>query len=911
MIFTDDSYEENDDLATAPDMGSAALLETGLVACPSDEDWFAFDMYAGETLLVDTYFTHADGDVELQVADSTGAVVAGSYSSDDDESVSWPVAADETFYIVVYLASDDVAPGNTYDLSIDYMAAPTCTDDTFEEDDTLGDATNMGTTAVTETGLMACPSDDDWFEYQLYDGETLLVDVLFTDADGDIDVEVTDDTGAVLDTGASTSDDESLSVPITASGHYYVRVWLVSDDSMPGNTYALSLDYMTTPPPVCTDDAFEENDDLASAPDMGSSAVFEAGLAACPEDDDWYAYDMYTGETLTVDVLFADADGDIDLEVTDASGTVLVDSTSSDDDESVSLPITSTDTYYIHVWLWGGDDAVPGNLYDLSIDYSAAGCTDDGYEPNATQDAAYDLGSTSFSDTGLQSCPDDDDWYSFEMFAGETLEVDVWFTDADGDIELEVYDSAGTVVDSATTSDDNESLSVPIDVTDTYAIRIWLFGGTPVAGNSYDLDVDYVAATCPDDLYENNDADTEAYYLGDSGYSDTGLQLCPSDEDWFEVFGWAGDEITADIYFTDADGDIDMELFDSGGTLIDESATASDDESITWTVSSSDSFFLRVFFWSSSPPAAGNDYDLEVTVTTVGCVDDTYEDNDTQAAAYGITTNNWSETALQACPWDDDWYDFDLYVGETLDLAVWFTHADGDIDVRVYDSAGSVVFSSLSYTDNEFIYEPITVSDTYSIRINLAGGTPVLGNDYDLDVAYIAPSTCTDDSHEPNNNAGAASYLGSVDYSETGLQLCPSDEDWFEIWAATGDEVTVDLWFDDSIGDIDLEIEDDVGGYVTGSASGDDDESVTWTATYTGSHFIRVYYWTSATPPVTGNSYDLGLGNHGLLGHGPDGLPLGQRLVHLLPLLRRLPADRPDLHRRRRRHRPRRLGLGR
>jgi hypothetical protein len=73
-------------------------------------------------------------------------------------------------------------------------------------------------------------------------GQTLTVDALFLDADGDIDVYIIDPSGTQQATGSSTTDDENLTYTATATGLHIVRVRLYSDDGATfGNSYTLVL----------------------------------------------------------------------------------------------------------------------------------------------------------------------------------------------------------------------------------------------------------------------------------------------------------------------------------------------------------------------------------------------------------------------------------------------------------------------------------------------------------------------------------------------------------------------------------------------------------------------------------------------------------------------------------------------
>jgi hypothetical protein len=68
------------------------------------------------TLNVDILFSHPFGNLDLYVYDSSQSLLAESYSSTDNESVSVAVTAGQTYYVCVYGHSGATNPD--YDLVI-------------------------------------------------------------------------------------------------------------------------------------------------------------------------------------------------------------------------------------------------------------------------------------------------------------------------------------------------------------------------------------------------------------------------------------------------------------------------------------------------------------------------------------------------------------------------------------------------------------------------------------------------------------------------------------------------------------------------------------------------------------------------------------------------------------------------
>ena len=93
---TDDSYEPNSAESPAPYSGTVE----GTV-CPNDEDWFSYD-HAGGALAATLSFSHAAGDLDLDLYDATGETrIAMSDSVTDEESVGADLPAG-TYLIRIY-----------------------------------------------------------------------------------------------------------------------------------------------------------------------------------------------------------------------------------------------------------------------------------------------------------------------------------------------------------------------------------------------------------------------------------------------------------------------------------------------------------------------------------------------------------------------------------------------------------------------------------------------------------------------------------------------------------------------------------------------------------------------------------------------------------------------------------------
>ncbi|MCK4283882.1 MAG: VCBS repeat-containing protein, partial [Candidatus Brocadiae bacterium] len=114
VVVVGDIYEPNDSDLLATDLGTALAWRGwyDLALPQADEDWFEFDLLAGGVNdFVRIEFVDASGNLDLELYDSTVALVASSTSTSDNEQISLDTLAAGTYYARVY-----GGPNPSYDL---------------------------------------------------------------------------------------------------------------------------------------------------------------------------------------------------------------------------------------------------------------------------------------------------------------------------------------------------------------------------------------------------------------------------------------------------------------------------------------------------------------------------------------------------------------------------------------------------------------------------------------------------------------------------------------------------------------------------------------------------------------------------------------------------------------------------
>ncbi len=707
--------------------------------------------------------------------------------------------------------------------------ASECPDDGFEENDDIASASSI--TAGMIDGLVSCEGDDDFFAISLAAGDALIIDALFSDADGDVDLQLQDAEGRVIAASTTISDDENIALTITDAGTYYIRVLLFRDEGAAGASYALDVAVDGGEPTDCRDDGFEDNDTRADAAVVLGGML--EGLVVCPGDSDYFAIDLAAGDELAITATFSDAAGDLDLVLFNADGTVVGSAVSVTDNETIDYVATRSGRYVVQAYLLGDDDVL-GNTYELDLDVTSAGpaCDTDRFEDNDAVSTAIDFEAGSYAD--LIVCSDDEDYYAFDLGAGDTINIDVDFDFFDGNINIDLRNPAGDIVaESTNLFTSAESIAYVAPAAGRYVLNVRLsfdLGDSAV----YDLDVTIDAATptCTDDGLEDNDTLETARPIGGSTAA---LRVCTGDDDFYSFALGAGDTLTVLAEFTDTEGDIDVRVLNSAGAAVASAVTTTDDEILEYTAVEAGTYYVRVNLYLDTGSTDGNSYALEFDIEEApiasSCPTDRLEDNDSIEDPEPLPPELY--TGLFVCEDDEDWYRIPLLAGDTITIDLTFSDADGDVDLRFLNPVGGVLRSSVSSDDNEQIEYAVTEDGTYLVQVTLYADEGVVGVEYDIQIQVDGSvpfgETCeTDDRLEENDTFETGTFVDAASFAP--LLACPGDSDFFIFLLGPDEMVTIDVTFDSAEGDIDIFLFDESGEEVAFSDGITDAEQIVFTS---------------------------------------------------------------------------------
>ncbi|MBN2497024.1 MAG: hypothetical protein JXR96_20700 [Deltaproteobacteria bacterium] len=812
----DDGYEDNDDPTTATQLQvspNSSEDYLGLAVCSNDDDWYAIRAPAGSSIRVHIHFDDDMGDVDMKLYNDGGtSSIDSSTGVSDDEEVYWrDTPVDTTYHVRVYGWS---GCSNTYDMTVTLadIVDPCATDDVFEENDSSGSAAPLTfpalNTAEDFVGLTACSGDDDWFVFDAPAGARIEASILFEDSYGDLNMALyADPQASPLDTGTSTTDNESVTYTTAAEGTFYLRIYAVGSG---GNSYQLRLEHKE---PLCSqEDAFEPNNDEDSAwrmdmPDPGPDGYPD--LLLCMDDQDWFAFPLDAGDGLEIEVLFLHSAGDIEAYLYDPDGEYVDSSISSSDNEEVEeRNAEMSGLYKLKVYHSSGsysrvqDYALRVSYYPDGVDPS---CEDDLLEPNDEPAAASPLGAT-MSNAVL--CGGDRDWYSLPVLAGERVTITCLYDDANGkDLNMDLVDADGQTVLAGTggvsTLLNRAELSYRSDAAATLYLELYMVNPAPDYRDVYDLFVDRAIIDCGDGGYEPNESWDAATTLGEGNYS--GMYLCtgePDDEDWYMVNVAEGERLHVGVDANPAIGDLELEVYASDGTtlLVSSTTDRAHEEVQTERAFSDTPFYVRIYPYSLEGDLP---YRMSVWIDPpIVCADDALEHNDLPADATPVS-DGFSDSSLVLCHADPDWFAVNLPARWRIEATATYDSMVGPLDLSLTNADGTaVVDSSATHTGSELV-EYVAMADA-ELRIKVAIPDPEEDDrlPYALSVDLIEPQPCTDDGLEPNNDRLSASPLDETGY--TGLMLCPGDADYFTYDIQRGQSGQLTLTNTGGVGDADL-----------------------------------------------------------------------------------------------------------
>jgi len=213
----------------------------------------------------------------------------------------------------------------------------------------------------------------------------------------------------------------------------------------------------------------------------------------------------------------------------------------------------------------------------------------------------------------------EEQFFAVDLQQGAELTATIHFPHGDGDLDLEIYAPNESTMGRSDSMDDNEAVSVEAPTDGTYYIRPYGFAD---ATNEYELEVEVAGGS--DEM--GNDEETEVSENPlvspdePGGDFDTAppvpegrhgpFEISGGESHYFAVDLEEGEELTATIHFSHADGDLDLAVHDPNEANRENRISTTDDETVSVSATSAGRYYIRPYGYAG----ATNEYELTVEI---------------------------------------------------------------------------------------------------------------------------------------------------------------------------------------------------------------------------------------------------------------------------------------------------------
>ena len=709
----------NDSINNAVRLGSGGTQTDLTIHDRSDIDYFRLDLSATGTdrNYVKMLFDASLGDLELELYAADGTRLSGSRAISGGRQIDLAGLASGTYYIKISGIHHAVSQysltwdGETYqspDITAPIAPVPDVYD-TGTDNNARSKAVKLSSFSNSLLSLSIHDTADvDFFKIVLDNTgtEENYARIFFDALKGDLEMSLISSTGTLLIDGATTiSGGKELSLAGLKAGAYYIKITGVNGAT---NTYSLAWDrddhYLG---PDKYDASDTPNDSTLTATTLAKNSTLKGMNIHSASDVDYYTFTLAADGVVhnAIRLLYDDSLSDLDIRVYDALNNEVGTLRDVVDGTEISLNGLAAGTYYVRIM---GENGSTG-YYDLEWNFAKSlSMTPDPYDYSGNNDS-MEKAVTSFiqgrhyaTASGSTSIePQDVDYFKFTMIGicnfGNYISVNN--ISGRGEIDLELLDAEGNVI---RTSYAHSSTSRRINMEGigegTYYVRI--FGDTDAAYGTYSINYDltitfpkYYKWRQPDpwtpDNYEGNDDMLSATNLfvssGNSAYK---LSIhSPDDVDYFRLTltGTGSVENYVRMTYTEARGELLMELYDSAGRRIVSGMPGTDMQEIYLNGLVAGTYYVKV----QGVGGEHNIYTLEWN-----CADASINVPTTADAARLTSASGTQSLTRQQ---EARYYTFDLssqgmagnYISVTTDEA---------LRLSLFNAAGEEIYSTISRT---------------------------------------------------------------------------------------------------------------------------------------------------------------------------------------------------------------------
>lgn len=741
------------------------------------EDWYKLSLGSGGSLTASmTPSSPNDFDVCLY-SPANVQIRCSTLSGSVAESFTASITASGDHRLRIYSVGTS---SGTYSLSITYSGPPPPND--------CGSGTDAGDTFSGATAIfppISCigsfPSSGESNDYYKF---TVTVSQIISasmtpPAGADFDLCLYNPAGMLQGCSSTTgSSRESIALTADSSGSWRIRVSKFSGSGAYSMAVSLSI----------------VHDDCGTRTDAGntfSAAMSRALPSDCrggfPKDtgdsEDWYSFDVSTGETIAASLSMAgDADFDLCLYTPDNTLAKCSARAGSGFSEAIEHTLAAAGKWRLRAFARGGtgttyflhfNSFIPQNDCGTSWDAGNHRLAAIAVIPPKSCDGSFPIGTA-----------ESEDWYVLDVASGEGIQVHVT-PQAGRDVDLCIYGPDGAEIQcSRTRGGSSEALAPTATSTGSWYVRLIAVTGR---GN-YTMGITLLPAQ--DDCGTGTDAGAShsfATHIGtpaacSGAFPTTGFDW----EDWYKFPVSSNTAIVATLT-PQVDADFDLCLHKPNGEEVQCSRFHRDaTESVSATATLGGEWRLRVQVRSSMGEGT---YSLSVTITAPhnDCLTGTDAGGSfSQATPINPPVTNCLGGIASSSGDKEDWYKFSVPAYGLVHASL--QPATTNLDLCLYRPDNSLAScGSLPGTSKETVSgAPIATTGEWRLRVynNPSGG------DYTLSVALTAPE---DDCGTGGDAGSSSSYAASL---ATPAQCSaefrsPDTEDWYGVLGEAGKALNI------------------------------------------------------------------------------------------------------------------------
>ncbi len=226
-------------------VGSASIAST-------EVDYYSFTATRTGTYAISTSTPSSNLDTVLGVFSASGQRLAYDddivFAMNTDSRLTVTLTAGSRYYIGVTNYSS--AMRGSYNWSID-GPSPALVDDAYENNDSSGAATNLGTLAASRTiGQLVMADSQDWYRFTTTAtaASGSGVSIAFQNSQGNLQLALYDSSGRLVGVSQGAGNSESISLAGYAAGTFYAVVWGNGGATNPNYSLTVALPSITTAP---------------------------------------------------------------------------------------------------------------------------------------------------------------------------------------------------------------------------------------------------------------------------------------------------------------------------------------------------------------------------------------------------------------------------------------------------------------------------------------------------------------------------------------------------------------------------------------------------------------------------------------------------------------------------------------